>query len=461
MITRSKLYATLLLTPPLIFGCGEDLDDVADLEDMLEGADPRVGLLPEVCNGAPEAAALGILPPVAPQPGYTLPGGPQTTTVWDTASLEAAAADPNVEDIILRDGIYAPDDLVGDYLTVTGKRLWAQHQGKAVLKFGIQAGGNNKPAKDWSNPEFHGLVFDIEDPTHTPLNKKASEPEATRSAIYTWGDATELVVEDCLFFGNGVIPRAISNHQPDAFEARRLVIRDFRRVGIIADQPTDMPPPVPNGMIIEDVDISGINDPGGSPGPADHPRGMQLGEQAIVSRVKIRDVRWTGIVTVENTDGSWFEHLDIDEIGVGARVGGAVGVYFERMTRNSMVAQSCIGPQTKFGVRTEWDGDYPGPRGINNTVARSLIESAIIGVHHNQGTVASDVYGVTFRNYSWAAINMLNNLSSEALWPNYDDGGAQWGNLFLEPEDPDGGPCCFSRSQIEQGPPVCEVGGCD
>ncbi|HLT40696.1 MAG TPA: hypothetical protein VK034_30680, partial [Enhygromyxa sp.] len=159
---------------------------------------------------------------------------------------------------------------------------------------------------------------------------------------------------------------------------------------------------------------------------------------------------------------------------------------FDNTARNVTVSNFCIGPGVSHGFRSEWDHNTtcrggvhvftkqqaddclatndPGgeffTRGVNHVVEYGLVEASDIGVLFHRGTVNGDVNNVTFRNYSFAAIAFHDNVSTETLWPLYDDGSSQSDNTFEEcgvcelTFDWNGTPCC------EDIPSSCDPVSC-
>lgn len=416
-----------------------------------------------VCNGAAEAPSLGIDPPSAPQ-SYTLPDilivvdstqELQDLLVWNFQTNQTQL------DILLLDGIYEPDDLTnGNYLKLYGShRLWARHPGGAVLKFGIDAGGNN-PAYYGAGAEFHGLTFDITDPTAAPVFPDSSSETVDSFALIAWGASQNVRVEDCYFRGNGAIGWGVVSMSPNGFVGSRLVIDGFLMNGLRVSQPrgaADLPIPVQ----LSDLVVTNIDDPN-----HEAPTGesaIQLFATGSLERAYIRDIHRAGVVTGGNLRGGLVRDIDVDRVGGGGLLG--VGIYMDNTTESTEITEFCVGPETEDGVRSEWD-NYKAPldlvsefpRGINNYVNHGLIEATRIGVAFDQGTIDSGVEDCIFRNYSYAGIWFHRNYADIADWPNYAPqvmGSWQADNTFLE--DPTA-VCEVVRDQHPNNVqvPVCE-----
>ncbi|MEZ4449669.1 MAG: hypothetical protein R3B09_09325 [Nannocystaceae bacterium] len=419
-----------------------------------------------VCDGAIEAAALGVDAP-SPPAAYALPTGIIMFSVSTTAELQHllrwnSGWNHATLNILLEDGVYEPDDLVGGtYLRLWGgHHLWARHQGGAILKFGIDAGGNDKPNASGGpqlyggGAELHGLVFDIDDPIHAPANLDGDPSRSDTYAIASWGSGAHVRVEDCTLHGNGVIDigvRAWSNGigAPEGFVGRRLEIDGFRVYGLAVNAPAALPD-LAAPVVLADLTITDIGGP-----PIEWPSGevgIWLGATGSLERARIRDVGDAGVLLGGNLRGGLVRDVDVDEIGDAP--GDGVGIYLDNTTIDSDVGHFCVGPATRWGVISEWDNNT-APRGIRNEIHHGLIESDFIGVWFDQGTVDSHVHHCVLRNYTWAGIAFHHNLAALADWPNYAASSGSWGagNVLPEP-----GVCAYVRDQHPNVTtnPICE-----
>ncbi len=438
------------------------------------------------CSGAPEAAGLGIDKPDPPDPpANSLPCTPVPGVVACVSNSDQLyqAVDEGVPDVYLANGTYDHASLFAIHgvhnLPIAGQRLWARGE-SVVLEFGIDAGGPNAAH---AGPEIHGLHFDIHDALHGANGGVAG----TEAAFRSWGSATNAVIEDCTIDGNGVLPGGVWINALEGLEIRRVEVRDVLQFGIDAEDPGDTPLAAP--MLIEHVSVHDVGDPSLWPGYSGTGQiGIQLGDLAILSHAFVRDVRWGGINVGTETDGTVMEYIDVDRIGVGhedEEFPGGKAIAWE-MGRNSELRNFCVGPMTSFGVHAEWDHNGPPAccnpmspespcmngevcdcgqpgeptceaaeiRNAFHEVHDGVVESSFIGVHFDNGTIDSSVHDVVLRNYSRAGVAMYNNVTSEAQWPDYDDGGTQFDNDFQEPQL-FGFPCDFTRTHVNQ-PLVCE-----
>ncbi|MFY0534091.1 hypothetical protein [Nannocystis pusilla] len=153
-----------------------------------------------------------------------------------------------------------------------------------------------------------------------------------------------------------------------------------------------------------------------------------------------------------NLRGGIVRDIDVDDIG--DTPGDGVGIYLDNTTVQTEVSEFCVGPETRYGVVSEWDNNT-FPRGINNTLYHGLIESSFIGVWFDHGTVDSYVRQCILRNYTWAGVAFNRNVATTSDWPNYAAHPGSWqsGNVLPEP-----GVCASVRDQHPNvtNSPICE-----
>lgn len=386
------------------------------------------------CGGAPEAAALGIGLPTPPQ-SYFHPPCDEPGVLCVTPETIGTLYNTSAPRVVFADGVYDVDDIPGNYLVARGQILEADNVGQAVLRFGIEVGGNGAAFAD---TRVRGFVFDIEDRDALP---PAAGTAAGQAAVRAWGDATGLRVEDVVIRGNGLADTGVSAYSPDGLVVERSEIMDVRRYGVWA---------VGNGAIatpveLRDLNIHGVHDPEVDPDGPTTQAGIQMGEPGVVSHVRVRDVGRAGVNVYANADDTVVEYVDVDQVSDGDPSTGSVGIYLENQNRNTVVQNFCVGPQAEVGVNAEWDHYCPpgSPptcneaggavivRSIEPTVRDGLIEAANVGVAYNSGTVTGLVEDTIFRGYRDAAIVFHDNSMSEASWPAYDDDSStQSGNDF-------------------------------
>ena len=246
---------------------GGDIDDLRVWDRAL--TDAELAMLCADPADPPCETSLTIDPPTPPQ-SYTLPTK-SVTTVKDAEELEDAVEAGISDNIILKDGDYNHSDLYvvagyqnGEWLRIYGQKLWAESAGGAVLNFGVETGGNNN-GFDFAGPEFHGLVFDIDDADHAveaslPGACDTTTDTAPTSAVSGWNDSTDMVVEDCVFRGNGVVGAAVNTTAYDGLVVERVQIYDFLRYGVKA-QHSGATGELADPMIIRDVAVERIMDP--------------------------------------------------------------------------------------------------------------------------------------------------------------------------------------------------------
>ncbi|MEM7151950.1 MAG: right-handed parallel beta-helix repeat-containing protein [Myxococcota bacterium] len=427
----SSLVAISLIATSLGGCLGDQVEPVAELDEATPDIVERRAERP--CNGAREAGALGVFGPEPPS-AYSLTEAPDcndATVICVTPATLQGEVDDGTEVIVLRDGVYTANDLDGDFLSIDGQELWAEHVGGAILEFGIEAGGNGI---QHAGSRLRGLVFDIDDATHVP-----DQLASGTTIISAWGDATHLRIDDTEFHGNGLVDTGIYVASPSDLQLERLEIDGLRRYGTLVEGAG----PVNTPVFAQDIRVDDVS----SPLNPKHGVGLRFSESVVLNRARVRDVRWAGIVVNGEAMGSQVTSVDVDRVGIGSTT-GAVGVYLDNTTRHTTIQDFCVGPQTRIGVNSEWDNwcDHavPGcdtpthdmfPRAHHTTVKDGLVEAWQIGVHFDQGTVAGNVEDMIFRNYLRAGIVFHNNLSDANLWPNYDDGSTEANNDFQEAQN--------------------------
>jgi hypothetical protein len=383
-----------------------------------------------VCSDVPEARGL-VQPPALPQRTLRLPAEHCLATT--TAELQAHVTSCRYDDIVLAPGRYTPDDLNGDFLSLTRPlRLWSQDSTWTVLEFGISL-------QTHFGSELHGLQIDLRDDTHA-VRPSLNDPRT--AAILFWdgpnGEGGGVVIEDTTLRGHGEVSFGILGTKATGVQIRRLGVEGFQRFGIRLDQDH----PMTATALVQDVVVRDVGDPDWramplcvpgqssvscyAPGTEEH--GVWIGAATTLERVQVRDVWWAGVITGNctnecTTDKSGalvcetvcddpltdvvFRDLDIDRIGVGDGLAGAgVGVAFERVTQDSEVDTFCIGPDTERGVHAEWNHGLAGESATDLTFTNGVISSTTAGVTLGSGTVGTVVDDVQVLNAWWAGVAM-------------------------------------------------------
>ncbi len=472
MNPRSSLFVLPLLAVSLA-ACSIDADPNAELElesdpdgssidldatDRLESDAPSRPA-EQLCGGAREANVLGIVAPTPPVAAYDPAEEPDCNDPDVECGVTPAtlqnAINGSKRVLVLDDGVYPTNAITTDYLSLEGREIWAKNPGGAVLEFGIETGGNNSLTKDFSGSVLRGLVFDVDDFDHVP-----SHPASGPTIVSAWGGATDLHIEDCIFHGNRTIDVGIYVTSAEGLELRRLEIDGLFTYGALVEGAGTVTTPV----LVEDIRVDDIgNHPTGAPTGV----GLRLGETAEITRVRARDIRWAGIVVNGDSDGTVVSHVDLDRIGGGFNTGG-VGVYLDNISDGTTVQTFCVGPRTRIGVNSEWDhwcdANLPQcttppaemfSRAFDSVIEDGLIESELIGVHFDQGTVNGHVENVTFRGYTHAGIDFFHNLATGDSAPNWSIGAStQTGNVFHECQT-DEDICDVTHAHWNDATPAC------
>ena len=351
------------------------------------------------------SAVAGPTPPSA----YALPTG----AVWvhSAAELTTALAGPAL-DIVLTDGSY---DQTAPFINSDGHRLYAEHLGGAVLRAGIVLGGNFGR----NGAVLRGLAFDV----------SAASRAFGGGIVHVWGNSgTNAQILDCTFRGSWSIPVGLLAYNASGLRVQRSQFFSFSDVAVrLSDnQAVSYGSATPIIDSVQDILIDGVSraTPGSSNGTAE--AGLWIGHPVRngVHRVKVRNVAWSGIQTVNNAWDTTFDDLDVDMSGSHQAAG--VGVYMEHYTRNVVFDRLNIAG-VRVGFAGEWaDPSWGGVAGAHNvTIRNGVIDSAgstlsgrQAGVYLDEGTESTTVTGVMFKNQNWAGIGAYRVVGSNSFTPN-------------------------------------------
>jgi hypothetical protein len=369
-------------------------------------------------------------------------------------------------DIVLADGLYAPDPSrsVSGPVSLRGHRLWAEHLGAARLEFGVRV--DEGPA----GSELHGLSFE------PPLNHHAApyDEQGGTPAYYALvsGNASgaNLHVEDCFFNGGGTLWGALRLDNPSGLQLARLEIANYRQSGVYLGRNTAelapgeslTPTPLLSDLRVEHIGWGQAELPGDW--ALAEQWGLCLNDTAQLRRVRLRDIAYTGIVLRGRTQNAELSSLDIDGVeGVENPGGwaGAAAISLDQESHDVNLHHFCIGPNTRIGINGEWYQEpLPALHAVRPVVHDGIISSRRFGVHFDAGSVAAAVHDLTLEGYGRAGIVFFQNLVNEddldttpidpddpdspnpaALWQEY--ASEQWANVFL--------PECESAPELSYG----------
>jgi hypothetical protein len=341
----------------------------------------------------PPASPSGIQAPTSPT-NYSNPAG--AVTVSTSAALKTALAG-STRDIVLADGTY---DNSSQFVNYGGHRLYAQNLGGAVLKAGIEMGGNDSS----TGGRLQGITFDV----------SSSAKVLGGGIVHIWGTgAAGTEVLDCVLRGNKAIGYGILAHNPAGLVAQRLQFYDFTDVALWAsdDQTASYGASTPIINSISDIYIDGVSKavPGSSSGTGE--AGVWVGHPVTngVSRIKTRNVGWSGIETVNNAWGTTYSDLDIDMSGANESAG--VGIYLEHFNYYNTFQRFSISG-ANVGINAEWnDPSWGGVAASHFSVfedgtidAAGASDAQTIGIWLDQGADSTTITRVKFLHQSWAAI---------------------------------------------------------
>jgi hypothetical protein len=344
---------------------------------------------------------------VAPS-SYPLPAG--AITVSSSAELSAALQQSN-RDIVLNDGTY---DNAGPFTNANGNHLYAAHLGKAVLKAGLILGGNFGAG----GGSVQGLAFDVSDAGKT----------LGGGIIHIWGQGgANSRVLDTTFRGNKAIPVGLLAYSPQGLVAQRDEFFGFTDVGLRASNNVAVAygGSTPHIASISDIYVDGVTraTPGASNGTGE--AGVWIGHPVDqgVQRLKIRNVSWSGLQTVNNASDTTYSDLDIDMSGPSQYAG--VGVYMEHYTYHT-IFQNFILRAVRTGFNGEWSNGVAGNAAChfvtirNGTIdaAGSTLGGHQAGVYLDEGSDSTTVQNVTFLNQNWAAIGAFKTVGTNNFTSN-------------------------------------------
>ncbi len=353
----------------------------------------------------PAAAAVTTSAVAAPIPPstYAVPAGAEH--VSSSAGLLAALA-AGTPAVVLANGVYTNPTPFDDPGTTS---IFAQNLGGAVFAAGLIVGGNGGQG----GAVIQGLDFDISNPGAVFQG----------AALDLWGAAAaDTQVLDSVFDGNGVIAVGLLDYDPQGLVAARLVFSSFTDEGLRASDNVQVAYGAPTPVIgsISDITVTGIgrSTPGSSNGTAE--AGLWIGEPVAdgVTRVKIRNVAWSGIEICNNVWNTTFSDLDINMTGSEAHAG--VGVYLEHYSRNLVFNQFQMAG-VAAGFNAEWDDGVTGNAAAHDTtIENGTINAAgwasgnTVGLYLDQGTESTTVTNVAFENQNWAAIGAYRTIGTNA-----------------------------------------------
>ena len=313
---------------------------------------------------------------------------------------------------MLADGTYSSS---GPITVSNGNRLYAEHVGRAVFTTGLVLGGNFGSG----GIVVRGLVLDV-----------ASNAQTLQGgAITVWGPGSvNTSVLDTVVRGHREVSVGLLVYNPEGLVVERLQLSDFTDVGLRAstNQVVSYGGSTPRMDHIWDVSVDGVSraTPGASNGTGE--AGVWIGHPVVngVRRIKVRNVSWSGIETVNNAWDTTLSDLDIDMGGAYQFAG--VGVYLEHFSRNLVFDRFSI-TGARVGFNAEWaDPGWGSLAASNNAViqngtvdsAGTKVSGRQAGVYLDYGTVATTVRGVTFKNQNWAGIGAYQTVGTNTFTAN-------------------------------------------
>jgi hypothetical protein len=300
--------------------------------------------------------------------------------VTNSSQLASALAATTPSDIVLADGVY---DNASPFSDVYGHRLYAEHLGGAVLRTGVELGGNSGPGGE----VVRGLAFDVSDPAKTNVG----------GIINVWGTGKNVQVLDTTFEGHSAVGDALVVQQPDGFVGQRLVARDFTSDGISIDSYPNKPT-FAKTPLLTDVDVANVSRPVPRSSNGTAEACVWLANDVTFQRAKLRNCAWMGLWTGFQNAGSLNEDVDVD--------GTPVGVYLEHFTTGSTFQRMHVGPSVTTGVNCEWaDPAWNSlPACSGDYIQDSTFDTGHVGVYLDDGTQTTTIRRCVFLHQSAAGI---------------------------------------------------------
>ncbi len=364
---------------------------------------------------APSPSPASSVAAPTPPSAYTIPAGALAVS---TSSQLITALQGSNQNIVLADGTY---DNARPFMN-SNNRLYAAHVGQAVLKAGLVLGGNFGSGGGL----VQGLTFDVSDPNKT----------LGGGIVHIWGPGgVNSRVLDTTFRGNKTIPVGLLAYNPQGLVAQRDQFFGFTDVGLRAsnNQPVAYGSSTPHIANISDIYVDGVTraTPGASNGTAE--AGIWIGHPVDqgVQRLKIRNVSWSGLETVNNAWDTTYSDLDIDMSGPSQFAG--VAVYMEHMTQHTAFKNFAI-RGARVGFNGEWNDGVAGNAachfvtidGGSIDATGSTLAGRQAGVYLDEGSDSTTIRNVKFLNQNWAGIGMYKVIGSNTVAPN-DFGGLRSG----------------------------------
>jgi hypothetical protein len=337
--------------------------------------------------GLGTAHAVDVAPP-APPAGYALP--PSAVKVHNGPELARQLSPSVPQDIVLSDGVYRSAE---PFSNECGHRLFAEHQGKAVLTAGLAIGSNDCGG----GARVQGLAFDIAE----------AQSSANNAAIEVWGTASGTVLADIVIDGHGVLGTGIAARQPEGLAIQRVMATNFQSWGIFVDA-DDFDRTLTKPPLLEDLNVANVSRPVPRSSNGTAEACIWVGNTAVGRRFKVRNCAWMGVWSGTAAKQARFSDLDIDDIG--SREGSSTGLYLEHFTTDSVFERIRIGPNVTVGIVCEWAdpawGSRPACDGV--VIQDSLIDSRCVGAYLDDGTRNTTLRRTAFVHQASAAVAIFN-----------------------------------------------------
>jgi hypothetical protein len=365
--------------------------------------------------------------PSAPGMNYTIPPG--AISASDGTQLINRLASTTPADIVVEDGAILNGTT--PLAPAAAHRVYARNAGMVTFKRGIQTGSLNGLA-------FYGITWDV-----STLSKTLNG-----ACLHVWGTAQNIVIQDCIFKGNGIATYGVLAYAPQGLVLRRCSAENMTDVGFrLSDNAATSRSAAAASTVtidtVADVTTSGcyrrVAD-GGAPiargsSNGTGEAGLLVGHKVTngILRVQVTDTGWSGILFANGAKDTIVSGVTVDHVqGIVPPGDGAAGsdagtaVYFERYADGMTLQSFQLGSDIVVGVASEWNHNVSGDEAtVNLTVKDGTINCGRVstpnrvGVSLDQGTDHPTVTNVKFISCDRACIVDRSNPASvdSSTWP--------------------------------------------